>query len=76
MPDSVRFVLGDEWAAGFDVWDAVKMRHFYYNAKTEEEAAIYVGGRNLIDAIFTAKEQDRENAKQEFYAWLEGDRND
>jgi len=54
----MRFTLGEHSAKGWGVLDGVRMKHFYYNADTEEGARRYVGTRNLIDDIRVSRERE------------------
>ena len=54
----MRFTLGEHSAAGWLILDGLRMRTFYYNAKTKEGAQRYVGTRNLIEDIRVTQERE------------------
>lgn len=65
----VRFILGDEHAAGWVILDGRNMSVAYFNATTVEEAKTYVEALNVIDDI----RRDREREERELRATLLAD---
>jgi len=54
----MRYSLGEHSAKGWHILDGLRMKMFYYNAKTKEGAQRYVGTRNLIEDIRVAQERE------------------
>ena len=54
----MRFTLGEETAAGFHVFDGLRMKTFYYAAGSRKGAQTYVGTRNIIEDIRVSMERE------------------
>ena len=63
----MRFSLGEHSAAGYHIFDGLRMKMFYYNTDSKEGAQTYVGTRNLIDDIRVSQERETQQLMERLH---------